>query len=68
MKMSFIRRIFISLLTTAVFSSAALSQAKETPSQEKFAKLDAMRVHYQNYGEGADDRLHSAKHEGQKEP
>src|SRR5215470_15309900 len=52
MKMSFIRQFVISLFAAAVFSSAALSQAKETTSQDHFAKLDAMRVHYQNYGEG----------------
>src|SRR5215470_9112070 len=52
MKMSFIRQIFISLLAMAIFSSAALSQAKEAASKDHFAKLDAMRVHYQNYGEG----------------
>jgi pimeloyl-ACP methyl ester carboxylesterase len=32
----------------------ALSQGKEPPPQDRFAKLDAMRVHYQNYGEGRD--------------
>src|SRR5215468_3618351 len=52
MKMSFIRRIFIPLLAMAAFSSAALSQSKEAASKDHFAKLDAMRVHYQNYGEG----------------
>ena len=52
MKTSFIRQIVISLFAAAVFSSTALSQAKETASQDHFAKLDAMRVHYQNYGEG----------------
>jgi pimeloyl-ACP methyl ester carboxylesterase len=52
MKMSFIRQIMILLFAAAVLSSTALSQAKETPSQDHFAKLDAMRVHYQNYGEG----------------
>src|SRR5262249_28464578 len=51
-KMSFIRRIFIPLLAMAAFSSAALSQSKEAASKDHFAKLDAMRVHYQNYGEG----------------
>src|SRR5215475_302219 len=52
MKMSVIRRIVISLFAAAVLSSTALSQSKETPSQDHFVKLDAMRVHYQNYGEG----------------
>jgi len=50
--MSFIRRIVIALLATSVLSGVALSQAKETPPQDRFAKLDTMRVHYQNYGEG----------------
>ncbi|HKQ76858.1 MAG TPA: alpha/beta hydrolase [Blastocatellia bacterium] len=52
MKMSYIRQIVISLIASSVLSSTALSQAKETPSQDRFVKLDAMRVHYQNYGEG----------------
>ncbi len=52
MKMRFIRQTVISLSAAAVFSCVALSQAKETSSQDKFAKLDAIRVHYQNYGEG----------------
>jgi pimeloyl-ACP methyl ester carboxylesterase len=52
MKMSFIPRMVISLFAAAVLSSTALSQAKETPSRDHFVKLDAMRVHYQNYGEG----------------
>jgi len=52
MKMSLIRRIVISLFAAAVLSPTALSQSKETPSQDHFVKLDAMRVHYQNYGEG----------------
>jgi pimeloyl-ACP methyl ester carboxylesterase len=50
--MSFIRRIVIALFATSVLSCAALSQAKEAPPQDRFAKLDTMRVHYQNYGEG----------------
>jgi pimeloyl-ACP methyl ester carboxylesterase len=50
--MSFIRRIVIALFATSILSGVALSQAKETPPQDRFAKLDAMRVHYQNYGEG----------------
>ena len=52
MTMSFIRRIVIALFATSVLSGAALSQAKETPPQDRFAKLDTIRVHYQNYGEG----------------
>jgi pimeloyl-ACP methyl ester carboxylesterase len=54
MTMSFIRRIVIALFATSVLSGAAFSQAKETPPQDRFAKLDTMRVHYQNYGEGKD--------------
>jgi len=50
--MSFIHRIVIALLATSALSGPALSQAKETPPQDRFAKLDTMRVHYQNYGEG----------------
>jgi len=52
--MSFIRRIVIALFATSALSGAALSQAKETQPQDRFAKLDTMRVHYQNYGEGND--------------
>src|SRR5262244_2196022 len=52
MKSSFFHRIVIPLFAAAVFSSTALSQAKESASKDHFAKLDAMRVHYQNYGEG----------------
>jgi pimeloyl-ACP methyl ester carboxylesterase len=54
MTMNFIRRIVIALFTTSVLSGAALSQAKEPAPQDRFAKLDTMRVHYQNYGEGKD--------------
>jgi pimeloyl-ACP methyl ester carboxylesterase len=52
--MSFIRRTVIALFATSILSGAALSQTKETPPQDRFAKLDTMRVHYQNYGEGKD--------------
>jgi len=52
MTTSFIRHIAISLFAVAAFSFTALSQAKETPPQDRFAKLDAMRVHYQSYGAG----------------
>ena len=52
MTMSFIRRIVIALFATSVLSGAALPQAKEPQPQDRFAKLDTMRVHYQNYGEG----------------
>src|SRR5215467_8344272 len=52
MKTSFSRRLIISLFAIAVFPFIALSQVKETPPQDRFARLDTMRVHYQNYGEG----------------
>jgi len=52
MTMNVIRHIVISLFAVAALSFTALSQVKETPSQDRFAKLDAIRVHYQNYGEG----------------
>jgi len=52
MTTSFIRHIVISLFAVAAFSFTALSQVKETPPQDRFAKLDAMRVHYQDHGEG----------------
>src|SRR5215470_18762634 len=52
MTMSFIRRIVIALFATSVLSGAALAQAKEAPPQDRFAKLDTIRVHYQNYGDG----------------
>jgi pimeloyl-ACP methyl ester carboxylesterase len=52
MTVSFIRRIVIALFATSVLSGAPVSQAKETSPQDRFAKLDTIRVHYQNYGEG----------------
>jgi pimeloyl-ACP methyl ester carboxylesterase len=52
MKTSFIRQIVMLFFAAAILSSTALSQAKEIPSQDRFVKLDSMRVHYQNYGEG----------------
>lgn len=48
MTTSFFRRVIFLLLVIAVFPFIALSQAP----QDRFAKLDTMRVHYQNYGEG----------------
>jgi pimeloyl-ACP methyl ester carboxylesterase len=51
MTTSFSRRLIISLLVIAVFPFIALSQAPPAP-QDRVAKLDTMRVHYQNYGEG----------------
>jgi pimeloyl-ACP methyl ester carboxylesterase len=52
MTMIFIRRTVIALIASSVLSFSALSQSKETPSQDRFAKLDTIRVHYRNYGEG----------------
>lgn len=52
MTRSFSSRFIISLLVITVFPFVALSQTKETPPQDRFAKLDAVRVHYRNYGEG----------------
>jgi pimeloyl-ACP methyl ester carboxylesterase len=55
MTTSFLRRfIIISLLMISAFSFTTLSQGKESLPQDRFAKLDAIRVHYQNYGEGKD--------------
>lgn len=51
MTTSFSRRMIFSLLVIAVFPFIALSQAPPTP-QDRFAKLDTMRVHYQDYGGG----------------
>jgi pimeloyl-ACP methyl ester carboxylesterase len=44
--------VILSPLVIAAFAFLALSQSKETPPQDRFAKLDTMRVHYQSYGEG----------------
>jgi pimeloyl-ACP methyl ester carboxylesterase len=48
------RYFIISMLAIVSFPFIALSQVKETPPQDRFADLDGMRVHYQNYGEGKD--------------
>src|SRR5215813_8228324 len=53
MTTSFSPRLIISLIVIAAFPFIALSQVTPTP-QDRFAKLDTMRVHYQNYGEGND--------------
>jgi pimeloyl-ACP methyl ester carboxylesterase len=47
-----IRRFIVSLFVVTAFSLTASPQAKEPQPQDRFAKLDAMRVHYQNYGDG----------------
>jgi pimeloyl-ACP methyl ester carboxylesterase len=52
MKPRFFRRLAVSLLGAVVFSFAASSRAEETKPEERFAKVDAMRVHYVNYGKG----------------
>ncbi|MBO0862979.1 MAG: alpha/beta hydrolase [Chloracidobacterium sp.] len=52
MKRCFSRSLIISLFVIAAIPLIALSQVNETPPQDHFAKLDTMRVHYQNYGEG----------------
>lgn len=44
--------LFVPLLTITFFALAQSPQAKEQQPQDRFAKLDAMRVHYQNYGKG----------------
>jgi pimeloyl-ACP methyl ester carboxylesterase len=46
--------IIILLLMISTLPSIAWSQGKETPPQDRFAKLDEIRVHYQDYGEGKD--------------
>jgi len=52
MTTKFIYRLIITPLVIAAFSFTAASQGKETPPQDRFVKLDTMRVHYRNYGEG----------------
>jgi pimeloyl-ACP methyl ester carboxylesterase len=54
MKTRFLRYLTISLIMISAFPFVALSQGKESPAQDRFARLDAIRVHYQNYGEGKD--------------
>lgn len=44
--------LFVSLLAITVFAFGEPRQAKEQQPQDRFARLDAMRVHYQNYGKG----------------
>src|SRR5262245_5690299 len=52
MKMSFIRQIVISLLVAASISSTASSITRDVEKSDRFAMLDAMRVHYWNFGRG----------------
>jgi len=54
MKNIFRRGLVASLLAVAFLFTAPSHQAKEAQPQDRFAKLDAMRVHYQNYGQGTD--------------
>jgi pimeloyl-ACP methyl ester carboxylesterase len=51
---NFPRYFVISLLMISAFPFIGLCQGKETPPQDRFARLDGIRVHYQNYGEGKD--------------
>jgi pimeloyl-ACP methyl ester carboxylesterase len=51
MTTSFSRHLIISLLVIAGFPFIASSQVMPAP-QDRFAKLDTMRIHYQSYGEG----------------
>ncbi|MBO0723936.1 MAG: alpha/beta hydrolase [Blastocatellia bacterium] len=46
------RRIFITLFVIAISTFAAFAQTKESPSPDRFARLDALRVHYRTYGDG----------------
>src|SRR5262245_33933313 len=52
MTTNYIRRFIASLLVETVLCFTASPKAKEPQPQDRFAKLDAMRVHYQNYGNG----------------
>jgi pimeloyl-ACP methyl ester carboxylesterase len=48
-------RIIIALLLAAsILTNLRSTRAGETQPEDRFAKLDAMRVHYQNYGKGKD--------------
>lgn len=42
------------LFSCLMFWLPPANQAKEPKAEDHFAKLDAMRVHYQNYGKGKD--------------
>jgi pimeloyl-ACP methyl ester carboxylesterase len=48
------RSLCSALLTIALLGMANSSIAKDAAPQDRFAKLDGMRVHYQNYGDGKD--------------
>jgi len=49
-----LRDLIASLFIAALLLTAPSHQAQEAQPQDRFAKLDAMRVHYQNYGTGKD--------------
>src|SRR5436190_665069 len=48
------RSLAVSLFATALLLTAPSRQAQAVQPQDRFAKLGAMRVHYQNYGQGKD--------------
>jgi pimeloyl-ACP methyl ester carboxylesterase len=51
----FVRRSLCSaLLTIGLLGIVNSSIAKDAAPEDRFAKLDGMRVHYQNYGDGKD--------------
>lgn len=49
--------LFVSLLAITFFAFGEPRQAKEQQPQDRFARLDAMRVHYQNYGKRHGSRV-----------
>ena len=50
----FRRTIAVSTLVLTLLPFAFSDQLKEAKPESRFAKLDAIRVHYQNYGKGKD--------------
>jgi pimeloyl-ACP methyl ester carboxylesterase len=46
------RTLIAAILFASIFAAARTTKAVETPPEDRFAKLDGMRVHYQNYGKG----------------
>jgi pimeloyl-ACP methyl ester carboxylesterase len=49
-----LRSLILAAITITLLTLTQPRQAKETLAQSRFAKLDTMRVHYHNYGEGKD--------------
>lgn len=49
---SILRCLLAAFLLAIVLSTPRTNEAKETKPEDRFAKLDSMRVHYQNYGKG----------------